>query len=410
MGSDASTQGPHWIEPWSLAQGELEARALFERTFGHQATGVWSSPGRVILMGEHTDYNAGATLATVTPHRMFVAARARDDGLLRIVEGQSADLTGVDGVWERHLDDLAPEGGGAWHVYAAGVAWALRERGYDGPGLDMAATSCIPVASGLAGASALAAGTAQAIDHLWRLALSGSAEGRIELAEVCYDAQNRYIGFPFGGVDYHTALRCREGDAIALEFSSVPPEASIYPLSFREYGLGLLVTRTAQDQHLSDPSFSARADECRAAADALGVPFIGDIAERADALERLERLEDEVLRRRARHIVTEIRRVRSIAQELSGVGPAHDRFTQIGLEMYRSHASLEVEFAVSSPAQNRAVDAAFSAGALGARMFGVGLGGSTVALVRRAQAEATARAIQDTLTAAGDPVPRFLLV
>ncbi|WP_084077177.1 galactokinase family protein [Demequina sp. NBRC 110057] len=406
----AETPALEWAEPWTRGHGEHQVRELFSATFGGEPAGVWSAPGRVMIIGEHADYNGGATLATATPHRLYVAARPRRDFLVRAVEGQAAQLVGPDGVWEADLSDLEPGAAPGWPTYIAAILWTLRERGYDGPGLDIAATSCLPPGGGLAGWAALEAATVQAADGLWGLALSDTQEGRLELAEVCFEAEQRFIGSPFGGTDQHTALRCRDGEAISLDFSRQPPPATRFPLPFREYGLGLLVVKTADVYPIADPLFLARQAECRAAARALGVRWVGQLAEQDDALARVAALADPVLRRRARHLITEIGRVRGIGQALSGLGPAHERFTEIGRLLYRSHASLELDFDVSTPALNRAVDAAYRSGALGARMFGAGRGGSVLALVRRAEAERTAARIQEDLLAAGDPRPAFVLV
>lgn len=402
--------GAIWMPSWTRGQGEHQARELFRRTFGSEPAGVWNAPGRVIIIGEHLDYNAGRTLSAATPHRTFLAASMRADSRIRIAFDQAAALPGTDGVWEGDLDDLAPEGLAGWQVYCTGALWALRERGFDGPGLDIAVVTCIPVGAGLSGWGAMEAATVLAADALWGLSLGGTEAGRLELAEVAYEAQNRYVGTPFGGLDQHTSLRCRDGEAITLSFAELPPPATRYVLPFREYGLTLLITRTAHHSPLVDDQFVSRSRECAAAARLLGVEFLGTMAEDPDALDRVATIADGNLRRRARHVVTELRRVRAVESELAGTGPAHDRFTEIGRLMYRSHASLELDFEVSSPAQNRAVDAAYRAGALGARMFGAGLGGSTIALVRRTEAESIAARIRDALHRAGDPDPEFLLV
>ncbi len=401
---------PTWMPAWARGHGEYAVRELFTRTYGGEPDGVWSAPGRVLIIGEHLDYNAGRTLATATPHRLYVAARVRSDRRLRAVEGQADELPGPQGMWEADMDHLRPGETPGWPLYIAAALWALQERGYDGPGLDIAATSCIPVGGGLAGWAALEAATVMAADALWGLALGSTEEGRTELAQTCFEAQRDFIGSPFGGTDQHTSLRCREGEAISLDFSSPPPTAERFDLPFREYGLGLLVVRTADIYPMADPVFLQRQRECDAAARALGVRWVGQVTDQPDAHDRIAALEDPTLRKRARHIVSEIERVAAVEQELAGTGPAHDRFTAIGLHLYRSHASLETLFEVSTPALNRAVDAAYAAGALGARMFGAGRGGSCLALVRRIEAERTAERIRETLLSAGDPEPSFALV
>ncbi len=128
------------------------------------------------------------------------------------------------------------------------------------------------------------------------------------------------------------------------------------------------------------------------------------------ALARIEALDDPLLRKRARHVFTENERVELVFDELTGTAPAHERFVAIGKAMYRSHASLEVDFDVSNDALNLAVDVAFNAGALGARLAGSGRGGSVVALIRHTQAASTAQLIDEAFREEGFPRPSFALI
>ena len=134
------------------------------------------------------------------------------------------------------------------------------------------------------------------------------------------------------------------------------------------------------------------------------------IADAPHALKRLETIEDPLLRRRARHVVTEIERVRIVCAELSGTDPAHERFVTIGKALYRSHASMEIDYELSNPELDAVVDGAFRAGALGARLVEGGFGGAAVALIRRAQADSTARLISEAMVAAGHQAPTFSMI
>ncbi|GIG55328.1 galactokinase [Demequina activiva] len=402
-------EGPDWVDPWTRGQGEARARALFSQTWDGEAKGVWSAPGRITIIGEHTDYNGGLSLPTVTPHRTYVAGRAREDGRLRVVSEAGDWLEGPGRTWECDMDLIDPTTAQGWPAYCAGVVWALRERGFDGPGLDLAITSCVPPGAGLASSGAVECATALAANALWRLALD-SDEAHAELAEACLHAEEAIAGAPTGGLDQHTQLRCREGEALELDFSEHPPLAQHRPLYFPDYGLGLLVIDVRTAGRRRTEGFVERQRQCAAAAQALGVASLRELAGAPDARMRIEALADPVLKARARHVVAEIERVSDVCAELANTGPAHERFVHVGKQLYRSHASLEVDFDVSSADLNLAVDSAFRAGVLGARLVGAGFGGSAIALVRRAEADHVAARIDEAFVAEHRPRPRFLMV
>lgn len=409
MVSPAAVSEPVWIESWTRGEGESRARSLMEHTWGVEPHGVWSAPGRVPIIGEHTDFNGGLVLPTVTPHRTYVAARLRDDARVRIVSERASRFEGPGAMWEGRLDGITPDSARGWPAYAVGVLWALRERGFDGMGLDLAVTSCVPANAGLSSSGALESAVAQAVNALWRLALD-SDESQAELAEACLHGEETIAQAPTGGMDQHTILRCREGDAVELDFSERPPILRHRPLYFPDYGLGLLVIDARTAGRNRTPGVTQRMAECQAAAAALGVTSLGQITDYNDGRRRIRQLKDPLLRRRARHVLTENERVRSVAAELADPGPAHERFVEIGKQLFRSHASLEVDFEVSSPEQNLAVDVAFHFGALGARMVGAGFGGASIALVRRVEAQATARRIDRAFVEAGRERPHFLMI
>ena len=398
-----------WVEPWTRGQGESRARSLMSDTWNCQADGVWSAPGRVPIIGEHTDYNGGLTLSTVTSHRTYIAARLRDDARVRVISERADSFAGPGNRWEGELDDISSSTAAGWPAYTLGVIWALRERGFDGAGLDLAITSCVPPNAGLSSSGALEGATARAVNALWRLALD-SDESQSELAEACRHGEESIANTPTGGMDQHTILRCREGEAVELDFSERPPALAHRPLYFPDYGLGLLIIDARTAGRDRTPGMNQRLAECRAAAAELGVDSLGEITDFDDGRRRIRKLPNQVLRRRARHVLTENTRTRNVAAELADTAPAHERFMQIGKELFRSHASLEVDFEASSPEQNLAVDAAYHSGALGARMVGTGFGGAAIALVRRAQARDMSERIDRAFVAAGRERPHFLMV
>ena len=247
------------------------------------------------------------------------------------------------------------------------------------------------------------------LQEVWGLALD-TEQGRIELAEVCMEAESEFAGVPTAGMVQHTILRCPPGQAVLMDFATTPPQISFQPLYFPEYGLGLLLIDTGKPNTLSLAEYSSRWPQVAAACEELGVKSLREVADAPHAMRRVEAIKDPVIRARARHVVTEIERVRLVSAELSGTAPAHERFVTIGKALYRSHASLEVDYELSNPETNAVVDAAFRAGALGARLVEGGFGGAAVALIRRAQADVTARLIAEAMTDAGYSAPSLGMI
>ena len=406
--ADVRAEAPNWNVAWTRDEGADRARQLFRDSFAYEPATVKSAPGRVTIIGEHTDYSSGLALTTVLDHRTYVGAARRDDDTVRVVSTEARVAgTGIE-MWTGKLADVAPGSVASWPAYAVGVLWALVERGFVGSGIDIAIDSCVPMGVGLASSGALTAAVALAADACWGLALDSDA-GRIELAELCQEAESTFVGVPTAGLDQHTVLRCRPGEALLIDFRSPPPRAYPHPLYFPEYGLTLLIINTRAPHDFSDGQYAERWAACQAACAELNVGSLREVADAPHALRRVDGITEEVTRKRARHVVTEIERVRLVSAELSGTAPAHERFVTIGKALYRSHASLDVDYEISTPALNDAVDAAFRAGALGARLLGGGYGGCAMALVRRTQVQRTAELIADAFAQAGHEPPEFLM-
>lgn len=398
---------PQWLEAWPVEEGARRVDELFTSSFDGSPEGVWSAPGRVNLIGEHTDYNAGLCLPTALPHRTFIALRPREDDRVRLVSAQA------EGVWEANLSEIAP-GTSGWGAYVAGVAWALAEAGHKVGGFDAAVDSCVPFGAGLSSSAALEASVAVALDAVAGLGLAASDAGRTELVAATRRAENEIAGAPTGGLDQSASLRCREGYALLLDFrpglsaleSGVP-----VPFDLDTAGLTLLVVDTKAEHSHVDGEYGARRATCEQAAKLLGLDSLREIAPALGgmgidrALAELEPHDaDGVLRRRVRHVVSETDRTARFAN-LVREGRAAD----VGPFMLASHVSLRDDYEVSCRELDLVVDTAMATGALGARMTGGGFGGSAIALVNRADVDAVAQAVADAFADAGLTAPAFLL-
>ena len=388
---------------WPVEEGARRATRLFTDTFRTEPAGVWSAPGRVNLIGEHTDYNAGLCLPIALPHRTYVALRPRDDARVRLVSAQEPDSRELD------LATVGPAGsdGGihGWPAYVAGVAWMMAAEGLvEGTcGFDVAVDSCVPYGAGLSSSAALECAVAIALAELHGLGLQDDA-GRARLAAVCVRAENELAGAPTGGMDQAASLRCRPGSALLLDCQDGHTEH--VPLDLVGAGLELLVIDTRAEHRLTDGHYAARRRACEAAAASLGV---GSLRAVTDVPEALRRLREPAQRAAVRHVVSEIARTADLVEVLrSGplTGPA---LVRAGELMDASHASLRDDYAVSVPELDVAVGTARRDGAHGARMTGGGFGGSAIALVDAGHAGDIAAGVRAAFARRGFTEPAFLL-
>jgi galactokinase len=322
---------------------------------------VASAPGRVNLIGEHTDYNGGLCLPLALPQRTTVSLVPRDDDTLVLSSAQEEET------WEGQADGTAAEG---WAAYVVGVVRALVDDGHEVPGFEATFDSDVPLGAGLSSSAALECSVATAIAGMLGLDLADRRVRR-RLATACIRAENDYVGAPTGGMDQTVAMLAQPGHALLLDFAD--GSATPVELPVEKAGLVLLVIDTRVSHALTDGSYGNRRSESAAAAAALGVKSLRDAGPA-----RVESLEDPVLRRRARHVVTENLRV------LAAVGAIGDRdWESLAEVLDASHASMRDDFEISCRELDLAVETARASGALGARMTGGGFGGSAVALVPR---------------------------
>lgn len=401
-----------WVDAWSRADGLDRARALFRDRFGTDPEGTWSAPGRVNLIGEHTDYNGGLCLPFALPHRTYAAVSRSGFDRVRLVSAQE------DGMREIDLAEVAPGTVTGWPAYVVGVAWALRQAGHRVGGFDIAVDSCVPYGAGLSSSAALECATAVGLDALFDLGLAGTEDdpddaGRVQLAQACIRAENEIAGASTGGMDQSVSLRSRAGHALELDCR----DGSVrqVPFDLSGHGLALLVIDTKAEHALVDGQYAARRATCEAAARLLGVTTLREISPDGlgDALSTLAAItgpvgdgsqDAETLVRRVRHVVTEIARVDEFVDLL-----AAGRVAEVGPAMDASHTSLRDDYQVSCRELDLAVETARAAGALGARMTGGGFGGSAIALAPADRVAEVAEAVVDAFTGAGLHLPAFLV-
>ncbi|NYI03968.1 galactokinase [Allostreptomyces psammosilenae] len=387
-----TTDAPRDTLRAGTATGDADVRERFRELFDRTADGVWAAPGRVNVIGEHTDYNDGFVLPIALPHTARVAAARRTDGLFRFAStqtsvGSDADIAVVS------VDELAPGAVHGWAAYPAGVAWVLLADGHRLTGADVLIDSDVPTGAGLSSSAALECGTGLALNDLFDAGLTDA-----ELARVAQRAENDFVGVPCGILDQTASMRCTAGHA--LFYDTRAGLAEQVPFDLAAEGLRLLVIDTRVQHALGDGAYASRRAACEAAAEELGVPALRDIG-LAELDGALERLQDDERRRRTRHVVTENARVLEFVERLRA-GALRDA----GDLMVASHASCRDDYEISCAELDLAVEASLAAGALGARMTGGGFGGSAIALVEADAAEAVADAVRAAFAEAGHAAPR----
>jgi len=354
-----------------------DASSLFDREFGSDAgepDGAWWAPGRVNIIGEHTDYNGGYVLPIALPTGTVAVARRRDDDLVRLAsEGKRVEV---------RLGEVSREAGLGWASYAAGVGWAARRDGLDVPGLDIAFAADVPRGAGLSSSASLSCATASAWNDLAGWGLDGSGIARLGRL-----AENEIAGAPTGTMDQLASVLCEAGHALRLD--TLTNETMQVPFDLDGAGLALLVVNSHAPHELVDGAYGERRHACEEAADLLGIArgrLCAEIDGRdVDAVDaRLAGLPD-VPRRRARHVITDSARVLAVDALLAG-GVTREKAPDVGALLTASHVSMRDDFEITVPAVDTLADALIAdaliaGGAYGARMTGGGFGGCVIALV-----------------------------
>ena len=323
----------------------------YKELIGSPPEGIWFAPGRVNLIGEHTDYNDGFVLPFALEQRALVAAGLREDA--RVVM-HALDLGETT---ELSLPELRP-GIGGWQAYLSGVLWALREAGNQVGGITMVLTSDVPFGAGLSSSAAIeCSGMAAACD------LFGLDIAPMDRAKLAQRAENVYVGAPTGLLDQAASTLCRADTGLFLDCRTL--ETAEVPLPLHEQGVEILVLDTRTPHSHVDGEYGERRATCEQAARLLGVSALRDVTDLEAALAELP---DERMRKRVRHVV-----------------PLLDA----------SHASMRDDYEITVPTVDLAVETARHHGALGARMTGGGFGGCIIAWCSLGQAVGIADAIQN---------------
>jgi galactokinase len=359
-----------------------DANALvedFRARIGRKPTGVWAAPGRVNLIGEHTDYNDGYVMPFALAHRVLIAAAPRQDDTWGVTSLNN-DSTKIF-----QPADLQP-GMSGWQAYVAGVVWVLQEAGHRVGGADLVLTSDVPEGAGLSSSAALECAVLTALAELNDLDIAG-----LERAKLARRAENVFVGAPTGLMDQAAATLCTAGHA--LFFDCRTDEAEQVRFDTASAGLEILVLDTRTPHALVDSEYAARRTSCEEAARLLGVPALRDVIDLDAALDKLP---SPLIQRRVRHVITENARVLEAVKVLRT-----GRIADLAPLLDASHESMRDDFEITVPQVDLAVETARTSGAVGARMTGGGFGGCIIALVRAGEAERIGHEIAQSFAAAG---------
>lgn len=331
----------------------------FKAKFGRDPIGVWSAPGRVNLIGEHTDYNEGFVFPFAINRRTYAAFAPREDNLFCVASSFSEEAHEVE------LGTIERDDSHGWAAYPFGVAFAV-SGGKSMPGFDCFIDSDVPVGAGLSSSAAIECAVSLALNELWSTGLS-----RKDLARAGQIGENEIVGAPTGIMDQTASLFGELDHAVFLDCRSL--EAKPIELGFGPAGLELLIIDTKVAHRLVDGGYAARRAACEKGAAAMGVASLRDLT--IGDLDRARELLDDVTFRRVRHVVTENARVLETVKVLQEKGPR-----AIGDLMHKSHESMRDDFEISVDELDTAVETATRHGAIGARMTGGGFGGAAIAL------------------------------
>ena len=372
-----------------LTASQLAAR--FTEAFGAEPDGVWMAPGRVNLIGEHTDYNEGFVLPFAIDKTARIAVRTRPDSTLRLLSTYGDQgMTTADAA---ALDRSTARG---WTKYPLGVIWALQQRGITVPGLDLLLDSDVPLGAGLSSSHAIECAVVSALNEL-----TGAGLVAEEMVLATQRAENDFVGAPTGIMDQSASLRGAKDHAVFLDCRD--QTVKLVPFEAHPAGLVMLVIDTKVSHSHADGGYASRRASCELGADVLGVKALRDVG--VEDLQEASGLLDEETFRRVRHVVTENDRVLQTVELLASEGPR-----AIGPLLDASHVSMRDDFEISCRELDLAVETSRSNGAIGARMTGGGFGGAAIALTPLEAEQQVRAAVVQAFADAGYTAPDIFTV
>ena len=356
----------------------------FLEIFGEEPDLIAAAPGRVNLIGEHIDYSEGFVLPFAIKDRTTAAIRKRDDSVVRIASAQRrSKIVTVD------INNVKPGLKGEWERYALAVLWSMGVK----TGVDLLIDGHVPLGAGLSSSAALECSVATAVNHLFDMGFSLE-----DLARLTQKAENQYVGVPCGIMDQSVSLMATIGSALLLDCRDLSTRN--IPFDVASSGLELLIIDTQAHHALTDGGYAERRASCESVAAKLGIKSMRELT--MPALESAKDQLTQVEFIRARHAVTEMKRVLDCVEALSEAN-----FEKVGELINQSHISLRDDYTVSCPELDTAVSASLAAGALGSRMVGGGFGGSAIALIDAAKTSETIKAIEKAFADKKFKAPRF---
>jgi len=359
---DAGDPGP---ELAAFSRIKDRTVAAFDERYGRQPQWLVAAPGRVNLIGEHTDYNGGYVLPMAIDRYVFLAAapaEAQDEATVF-----SVDMNGSARIRVREPIEPGPV---IWASYVQGVVAGFSARGLAPDGFDAVIHSSVPVGGGLSSSAALEVATATLLELI-----CGTTLAPVDKALLCQRAEHEYAGVPCGIMDQFSSVMCRENMLMLLDCRS--QEVELVP--FSDNSVSVVIANTNVKHELTGGEYAERRATCEAAAEVLGVPTLREASE--GQLESAGDRLDAAMYQRSRHVIREIERTIAAAEAVRD-----SDWSTMGRLMYGSHASLRDDYEVSCAELDLMVEIAQSigtgGGVVGSRMTGGGFGGCTVSLVR----------------------------
>ena len=341
-----------------------KVQIAFQEAFSEAPAFLLRAPGRVNLIGEHTDYNDGFVLPMAIDRVITIALRPRRDQRVHLRSLDFAEPA------EFSLNEITH--GSGWGDYIRGVAWVLEQEGFELSGWEGILASDIPVGAGLSSSAALELAAARA----FQLVSHWEWDAR-RMALACQNVENEWLGLQSGIMDQMASASGKEGHAILLDCRDLSIDRVPLPK-----GVTVIILDTATRRGLVGSAYNERVTQCNQASDFFGVPALRDVS--LNTFAKKEKELAPLIRQRARHIITENERTLQAAEAMR-----NNDAEKLGALMNESHRSLCDDFEVSSEALNAMVEIAQAQpGCLGARMTGAGFGGCAVALVRDEQVAA----------------------